>query len=125
MDTVRLRSSEVELIRRVAQTIKSNISELQTVEKLAREVGLNINKLQEGFKILYHTTVSSYVQQMRLEMAQNLLLNSDYNISEIVNIIGLSSKSYFSKIFKDAYEISPSTFRKKNKTINTEISDTK
>lgn len=109
-----LRSSELKQIQHISYLIESNISDVPTVENLAKEAGLNINKLQEGFKKLYGTTVNNYVQKVRLDAAYNLLTKTDLSISEIVNAIGLSSKSYFSKIFKEKYSISPSDFRKKH-----------
>ena len=109
-----IRSTELKQINHISSLIESNISDVPTVENLAREAGLNINKLQEGFKKLYGTTVNNYVQKTRLDAAYNLLTKTDLNISEIVNAIGLSSKSYFSKIFKEKYNISPSEFRKKH-----------
>lgn len=111
-----LRSSELKQINHISSLIESNISDVPTVENLAREAGLNINKLQEGFKKLYGSTVNNYVQKVRLDAAYNLLTKTDLSISEIVNAIGLSSKSYFSKIFKQRHGIAPSEFRKKQRT---------
>lgn len=110
-----LRSSELKQIHHISYLIESNISDIPTVEKLAREAGLNVNKLQTGFKKVYGTTVNNFVQIKRLEAAYNLLTKTDLSISEIVNAIGLSSKSYFSKIFKEKHAISPSEFRKKHR----------
>ncbi len=112
---VLLRSSEIKQIHYIADLIERTISDIPTVESLAKEAGLNINKLQEGFKKLYGTTVNNYVQKMRLDAAISLLTKTDLSISEIVTSIGLSSKSYFSKIFKEKYTISPSDFRKKHR----------
>lgn len=108
-----LRSSEVKQIHLIANLIENNISQIPTVEILAKEAGLNINKLQEGFKKLYGATVNNHIQKKRLDAAYGLLTQTDLTISEIVNAIGLSSKSYFSKIFKERHDISPSDFRKK------------
>ncbi|MDN3723739.1 AraC family transcriptional regulator [Aequorivita sp. SDUM287046] len=110
-----LRSSELKQINYISGLIESNISDIPTVENLARESGLNVNKLQEGFKKLYGTTVNNYVQKVRLDAAYSLLTKTDLSISEIVIAIGLSSKSYFSKIFREKYGISPSDFRKKQR----------
>ncbi len=110
-----LRSSELKQIHKVSYLIESNISDIPTVENLARIAGLNVNKLQAGFKKLYGTTVNNFVQLKRLDAAYNLLTKTDLTISEIVSAIGLSSKSYFSKIFKEKYSISPSEFRKKHR----------
>jgi AraC-like DNA-binding protein len=100
-----LRSSEISQIKKASNIIDDDLANLASVEKIAEEVGLNINKLQLGFKHLFETTVNGYVQQKRMSLARNLLNNTDYNISEIVTKIGLSSKSYFSKIFKETYGI--------------------
>lgn len=110
-----LRQSEMVLVRNAANRIKYDLSELDTVEGIASEIGINPNKLQIGFKHLYGMTVNSFIQQTRLELAKSLLRNTDYNISEIVEKVGLSSKSYFSKIFKETYNITPSEFKKRNK----------
>lgn len=110
-----LRSSELKQIQSISYLIESNISDIPTVENLAKEAGLNVNKLQAGFKKLYGTTVNNFVQVKRLDAAYNLLTKTDLSISEIVDAIGLSSKSYFSKIFKEKHSISPSEFRKKQR----------
>lgn len=109
-----LRSSELTLIEQAAKRIREDLTEFSTIEKLAEEVGINVNKLQQGFKHLYRTTVNGYLQEKRMEMARNLMNNTDFNMSEITEMIGLSSKSYFSKSFKETYGILPSEFRKKN-----------
>ena len=108
-----LRSSELKQIHHVSNLIQSNISSIPTVENLAKKAGLNVNKLQAGFKKLYGTTVNNFVQTKRLDAAYHLLTKTDLSISEIVHAIGLSSKSYFSKIFKEKHAITPSEFRKK------------
>jgi AraC-like DNA-binding protein len=106
-----LRQSEVESIREAAAIIRDEISQLDTIDSLAFRVGLNIRKLQEGFQHMFNQTVNTYVQGIRLDLAKDLLLNFDYSISEIVYLIGLSSKSYFSKIFREHYGTTPSEFR--------------
>tara|TARA_R110000850_G_scaffold203228_1_gene329473 strand:+ start:84033 stop:85019 length:987 start_codon:yes stop_codon:yes gene_type:complete len=117
-----LRRAEIELVQKASRIINEEIAELDNIDSLSRRVGLNTNKLQEGFKYFYHNTVNGYIQVIRLEVAKELLSNSDYNISEIVQKVGLSSKSYFSKIFKEKYNISPSEFQQNNKR---NIKDTK
>lgn len=108
-----LRKSEIKRIKEAAFLINNEILDFTSVVQLAEKVGLNSNKLQDGFKTIYKTTVNGYVQDRRLDLATTLLKNSDYSISEIVYMIGLSSKSYFSKIFKEKYHLSPSLARKK------------
>lgn len=109
-----LRRSEIKMIQKASSLIDDGVSDFDTVKNLAQEVGLNANKLQNGFKSIYGSTVNGYVHNKRLEIANQLLKNSDYSISEIVFMVGLSSKSYFSKIYKDKYGLSPSILRNSN-----------
>ena len=107
-----LRQSEVTQIGKAVQFIKQNVSELDTIEHIGLEVGLNANKLQEGFQSLYGSTVNQYIQKTRLNLIKDLILNTNYSISEITDKAGLSSKSYLSKIFREEYGTSPSDYRK-------------
>ncbi|MDT0690144.1 AraC family transcriptional regulator [Salegentibacter sp. F188] len=113
-----LRLYEVEQIEKAAEIIKLDIINFHSIEVISREVGLNANKLQQGFHDLYSHTVNGYVNKVRLDLAQNLLINTDLSLAEIVDRIGLINKSYFSKIFKDKHGISPSNYRKKNKNFH-------
>lgn len=107
-----LRRSEIEKIVDASNYIQNNLATYKSLPSLTNLTGLNASKLQEGFKHLFNKTVNQYVYQMRIDQAKDLLMNTDDSISEIVYKVGLSSKSYFSKIFKDEYGVQPSSFRK-------------
>lgn len=113
-----LRKFEILLIQRATSIIDNEILDFKNVPHLAAEVGLNSNKLQQGFRELHGTTVNGYMQDKRLELANTLLRKSDLSISEIVYKVGLSSKSYFSKIFKEKYGISPSSLPRNTTSLN-------
>lgn len=104
---------ELATIRKVARKIAKDVAKPYSVESLSLETGLTQAKLQEGFKLLYSKTVTEYIRNVRLEAARDYMVTTDMNISEIVYTIGFSSRSYFSKIFKEKFGISPSAFLKK------------
>ena len=107
-----LRKSDIEKVNYVSKRIEGDLGSNLTVEALAKEAGTNVNKLQEGFKYVYDLTVNKYIQHRKLEAAKEMLMNTDKNISEIVVAIGLNNRSYFSKIFKEKYGVSPKYFLK-------------
>ena len=107
-----LLKSELKIVNSLATKIAKNVAKEYTLDKLSLESGLSQAKLQEGFKLLYTRTVTEYVRHARLEAARDYLSNSDMNISQVVYSVGFSSRSYFSKIFKNKYGISPSEFHK-------------
>ena len=119
-----LRKSDIEKVDYVAKRIQGDLSTNLTVESLAKEAGTNVNKLQEGFKYVYNLTVNKYMQHVKLEAAKEMLILSEKNISEIVTAIGLNNRSYFSKIFKEKYGVSPKYFlRSKKKLVSEEIEE--
>ncbi|HIB37115.1 helix-turn-helix transcriptional regulator [Mesonia sp.] len=113
-----LRKWEIEKIVQLTENIRKDLSVSKTVKELADSIGVNINKLQGGFKYLYNDTVNNYIQSLRLEKAKDLLINSDFSIGEITEKIGLTNPSYFSKVFKEKYNITPNQYRQGRTSIN-------
>lgn len=107
-----LSKGELKTVRNISKKILKDVSSDYTVEQLAETSGLTQAKLQEGFKILFARTVIEYIRHVRLEAARELINTTDLNISQIVYAIGFSSRSYFSKIFKKKFNISPNEFLK-------------
>lgn len=105
---------ELDAIRTLAEEISEDVSKDYTLEYLSGKTMLTQAKLQQGFKHLYARTVTEYIRHARLEKARDLINDKELNlnISQIVYSVGLSSRSYFSKIFKRKYGISPSEFLK-------------
>ena len=106
-----LRTNELNAIDEISNYIKDNLNEDLSISFISRKTGLNPNKLQMGFKYLYNTTVNSYINDKKLERACELLAFNNYNISEIVLKVGFESKSYFSKIFKNKFNMTPTDYR--------------
>lgn len=117
-ETGTLSGKEMDLICEVSKFI-NNYSELSlSITELTRKTGLSPSKLQEGFKLMHGTTVSDYIRDVRLLKAEELIKNTDLNISEVVYSIGFTSRSYFSKIFRGKYNCSPKQYKEKQKTLS-------
>ncbi len=107
---------ELKTIRKYAKKIEKNIAKDFSLEDISAETGLTQAKLQEGFKLLYNKTVTEYIRHARLELARDYIATTEMNISEVVYSIGFTSRSYFSKIFKERYGLSPSEFKNSKKS---------
>ncbi len=106
-----LLKDELKIIKRYANKIMEDPSVNYSLEQLSKDSGLSQAKLQDGFKFLYLRTVTEYIRHVRLEAARDLMNNCDLNISQIVYTIGFTSRSYFSKIFKEKYAITPHEYK--------------
>lgn len=107
-----LSKSDIKKIHQLSEYIVDNISDPISVRSLADSAGLSPKKLQLGFNVLYSKSVNEYVRQLKLEISRDYLKNTDLSVSEIVYAIGIKSRSYFSKIFFEAYGILPTDYRK-------------
>jgi AraC-like DNA-binding protein len=103
-----IKQYELDKILAIEVFVQKNLAENLSINNLVSISGLGAATLQLGFTYLYNTTVNKYITQKRLEKAAELLPKNELNISEIVYHVGFSSRSYFSKIFKERYGISPS-----------------
>lgn len=106
-----LKRAEIEAVHKALHYIKNHLDKPLKVSDLCRETGLNPNKLQIGFRILENNTINGFIKAKRLETARTLLLNTDLSISEVVYKIGLLNRSYFTRIFKEAFGDTPTDFR--------------
>ena len=60
---------------------------------------------------MHGVTVTKYIRHTRILAAEHVIKTTDLNISEVVYSIGLTSRSYFSKIFKKKYNCSPKDYQ--------------
>jgi len=107
-----IRKSDVKIIHNIADYIKDNYGEFKNIDELSKMFSINKGKIQQGFQIQFQQTVNEYLNTVRLNKAIELLNEGEKNISEIVYTLGLSSRSYFSKIFKERFKILPSEYVK-------------
>ena len=54
------------------------------------------------------------ISRMRIEMAQQLLVNTDMPLMDISIQLGFASQYHFSRSFKEQVGLSPSEYRRQN-----------
>ncbi|NCC63437.1 MAG: AraC family transcriptional regulator, partial [Spirochaetia bacterium] len=108
--------------------IRQNYQKDITLESVAASVSLSANYFSKMFNQTMHLSFSSYVNQLRIEKAQQLLLTSGLPLVEISALVGFDDQSYFSKVFKKLTTLTPGEFRKRGGRIPSdtfEIHETK
>jgi len=111
-----LNAQDIEKIRAVYDYIESNLHKSIVIRDLVYHSGLESKKIQSAFKHFYDKTVNSYITEKRMKLAVQLLEKNEYSISQICDMIGYESKSYFSKKFQEYYAIKPSKYVLAKKT---------
>lgn len=99
-------------VKRAIDYIHLNYQEDIRLADLAERAGVSNHYLCRLFKKYTSYTPINYLIKIRLDIAIDLLKNSDYNISEIAEMVGFEDVYYFSRLFKKRMGISPSHFLK-------------
>lgn len=84
-----------------------------SIHTLAQQAGTNKTTLKEGFKHFYNNTVYGYLLEYRMNIACQLLLDSNESLVDIAEKAGYEHQSHFSTAFKRRFGVSPLIFRKK------------
>jgi len=99
--------TDIQKMYEVRDLLTAQLNTTPTITELARAVGTNEKKLCYGFKEVFGTTIFGYLYDYKMELAQQLLLHSDKNISEIAFACGYEYVSHFSTAFKKKFGRSP------------------
>ena len=98
----------------IKEYIKNNFTgEALGVPKIAERFHFSANYINGIFKSQVGETIPSYISNLRLSYAKKLLTETKEPISEIAVKVGYSRVTYFSRIFKRKYNISPIEYRNK------------
>ena len=92
--------------------IKNNYREKITIEEISAKCNISASYLFSAFKKYIGVSPISYLNQYRLSIAAEELLDTSKNICEISQNVGIYDSIYFNKIFKKQYQMSPTEYRK-------------
>lgn len=98
--------------KRILSYIHGNYSENITVQDIARSTGISRSECFRCFKKVTNKKPAEYINEYRLTQAARLLLETDERVTEICTSCGFGSSSYFGKLFKDSFGMSPLMFRR-------------
>ena len=91
--------------------LDANYSENITLDMLASLSHMNKYYMAHAFTKHIGVSPITYVLQKRIQEGKSLLESTSYSISQISDILGFSSQSYFSQAFKKATGKTPVQYR--------------
>ncbi len=94
--------------------MKTKYTQPLTLNDIAEAVHLNRSYLSTLFKKEVEINLFEYLQQYRLAMAKDLLLQKKISIGQVCEQVGLPDAAYFSKLFKKQYGLTPHDYRKQH-----------
>jgi AraC family transcriptional regulator, regulatory protein of adaptative response / methylphosphotriester-DNA alkyltransferase methyltransferase len=82
-----------------------------TLVEVARRVASSPRQLRRAFADVGRTTFRSFLTQVRMGQAAELLSSTDVSVREVGRRVGYRQPGQFTKSFKQTYDQTPSQFR--------------
>ena len=101
----------------VRRYIDLHFKEPLTLEQLSEEAHINKYYLSHAFKREYGVSPINYMISRRIDESKYLLAETDLSMSQIAQLLGFSSLSYFSQVFRKIHGSSPMEFRQSSKHV--------
>lgn len=97
----------------VRRYIDAHYKEPLTLDRLAEIANVNKYYLAHSFKEEFGVSPITYQLNRRIEESCYLLQQTDMSLAQIARVLGFSSSSYFSQIFRKHMHTTPTEYRKK------------
>ncbi|MBK1875806.1 ATP-binding protein [Pelagicoccus mobilis] len=103
--------SDEALLRKAIELVEDNIEdEKYTVIQFSKDMGMSQPSLCRTLKGLTGQTPNPFIRSLRLKRSAQLLKSGNFTVSEVLTQVGIPDQSYFSRIFKKEFGVSPSQY---------------
>ncbi|MBO0477796.1 AraC family transcriptional regulator [Vagococcus sp. DIV0080] len=113
-----LYTEKLDQIQPIISFIQENYKEALTVGDIAEHFHVSTNYLSKLFKKNLGLSVMKYVQYVRINRGQELLLHSDKPIHVISDIVGFPNEKSFRKTFEEVFHQTPKKYQLNYKQAN-------
>ena len=105
-------------MKKALRYIDAHLSDELRLEDVASHVFLSPYYFSKLFKKYQGIGFNAWVNQQRMASAKELLCHSDWSIASIARNLGFSQTSYFCKVFRQTYQVTPQAFRQQINVIS-------
>lgn len=106
--------TETEFLKRLQKVLDEHITSTEfTSEKFAQYMYMSRSQLHKKLQAITGMSTTEFVRRQRINLAKELLADSDAPISGIAYQIGFNTPSYFNKVFKEIVGCTPNEYLSK------------
>jgi AraC family transcriptional regulator of arabinose operon len=99
------------LAYRMKHYIEAHSTSSITLEQVARHVGLSVSRAVHLYKAVFDQSIMQHTIEVRLATAKERILYSSFTLEQIAESCGYASYSYFHRMFRAHFGISPKDYR--------------
>ena len=105
-------NSDLSVLKNMVSYIQHNYAQRLTLADIAASGSVGQSKCCRLFGRYLHQTPGAYLTQYRINQSLPDLLHSDRSITEIAHTAGFNGSSYYTAVFRKAFGMTPSAYRK-------------
>ncbi len=105
-----------ERMRSIIKFIEDNYSRKITIGDAARHCNIAPSSFMRFFKKNTRMSFVDYLNNYRISIASKELLDKNKTVTEIANSCGFDNISYFNRLFRAKYHLTPGEYRRKQPT---------
>jgi AraC-like DNA-binding protein len=99
-----------QLTDNVIKYLEDHICESVSLEQIANDLGYSVPQMKKLFRMQMNCGIIDYFIELKMDEAKRLMQKSDMNITQIAHYLGYQDASYFSRLFKSRYGVTPSEY---------------
>ena len=100
--------------RRIEAYVQARLAQPLRVDELAKQASLSVSYFHRAFKETFGQTPHAYVTRLRVELAQELMLDTMEPLIQIALASGFASHSHFATVFVRQTGEAPAAWRRRN-----------
>lgn len=104
-------SKDFILCRQMIDYMNQHLDDPIGVQEIAGHTGISVSLASQLFKQEMNETIHGYFTRLRMERACELLIQTDYKISEIATMVGYQHENSFIRVYRKYKDITPGKYR--------------
>lgn len=107
------KTEELTLMDEIRAYVDDHYTESLTLSLLAERFHVSTSYLSRSFKKKTNQNLVSYITELRMAAARDLLLKNKCSVADVAFQVGYDDYSYFSNVFRRHFGVSPRDFQRK------------
>ena len=114
LDLVGANKTDKDFVSKLIKLIETQMGDPEfDIMQLPSQMGFSRTTLYRKIKALFGQSPTQFMNTVRLEKASILLKSKEHTVSEVADLVGYRTLSYFSRLFKAEYKQAPSEYHQK------------
>lgn len=108
-------SVQVEIAKKAEQILTADLKQHIPIKRIASRFGVSETSLKNYFRGVYGKNVSDYLRDLRMNIGEKLLVETNLPVSEIAAQVGYTKQGKFAEVFRQQFQMNPLEYRRSKK----------